>query len=172
MKLPAEPDASPSGEAYILHLYDLFKDFCSSSPAYSVSKPDFRTGKVYSSITFYTYSLACFNYYHKLFYVEGVKRIPDNIGELLTPVSLAYWAMDDGCKDHSGFIFCTNSYTLEEVLLLINVLKEKFDLNCICRKYYDNYMIYIRADSMNNFRGLVAPHFHSSMMYKLAVNTD
>jgi hypothetical protein len=33
-----------------------------------------------------------------LFYVDGVKEIPlkKNIGELLTPVGLAYWAMNDG----------------------------------------------------------------------------
>lgn len=35
-------------EAYILHLYDLFKDYCSLDPKYSQRKPDFRTGKIYS----------------------------------------------------------------------------------------------------------------------------
>jgi len=53
-------------------------------------KPDIRTGKIYSQVYFNTYSLSCFNYYRDLFYVDGVKRIPLNIGELLTPVSLAY----------------------------------------------------------------------------------
>jgi hypothetical protein len=48
--------------------------------------------KSYYSIGFRTYSLPCFNYYHSLFYVDGVKEIPlkKNIGELLTPVGLAY----------------------------------------------------------------------------------
>jgi hypothetical protein len=110
-------------ELYILHLYDLFKGYCNSEPKKSDRKPDSRTGKVYTRITFNTYSLPCFNYYHELFYVNGVKRIPLNIGELLTPVSLAYWAMEDGCKKNSGFKFCTHSYTFEEVQLLVNVLK-------------------------------------------------
>jgi hypothetical protein len=43
-----------------------------------------RNNKVYSFIRFTTYSLPCFNYYHELFYVNRVKRIPLNIGELLT----------------------------------------------------------------------------------------
>src|ERR1700674_423005 len=89
-------------EAYILHLYILFKDYCNLGPKYSQRKPDFRNGKIYSRITFYTYSLPCFNYYHKLFYVNGVKIIPLNIGELLTARSLAYWLMDDSCKHGSG----------------------------------------------------------------------
>lgn len=116
-------------EAYIFHLYDLFKDYCPSGPKYNARKPDFRTGKIYSRVYFLTYSLPCFNYYYDLFYVNGVKKIPLNIGELLTPVGLAYWAMDDGCIKSSGFIFCTDSYTLSEVELLIKVFKENFDLN-------------------------------------------
>src|SRR5690606_7159097 len=58
---------------------------------------------------------------------------------------LAYWAMDDGYKSNSGFVFSTNSFTLTEVQLLINTLKTRgpggyrdsggpspgnFDLNC------------------------------------------
>ena len=37
-------------EAYLLHLYELFKAFCSASPKVENSKPDKRTGKVYSAI--------------------------------------------------------------------------------------------------------------------------
>jgi hypothetical protein len=96
-------------EEYILYLYNLFKGYCSSAPKSSARKPDSRTGKVYSSITFNTYSLPCFNYYYELLYVNGVKRIPLNIGDLLTPVGLAYWAMDDGSAEKSGFLFHTNS---------------------------------------------------------------
>jgi hypothetical protein len=157
-------------EAYILHLYDLFKDYCGTGPKITDRLPDFRTGKVYTRITFQTYSLPCFNYYYDLFYVDKVKRIPNNIGNLLTPIGLAYWAMDDGYKIGSGFILSTNSYTLSEVELLIRVLKENFDLNCSYHtKTKDQYMIYIKSDSMDKFLSLVTPHFHSSMMYKLAV---
>lgn len=156
-------------EAYILHLYDLFKDYCSSAPKYNDRKLNFGADKVYTRIRFYTYALPCFNYYHSLFYVNGVKRIPFNIGELLTPVSLAYWAMDDGSIKGSGFILCTDSFTLSEVQLLIKILKENFDLNCNCHKNKDDYRIYIKADSMDKFRALVSPYFHESMMYKLAI---
>lgn len=39
-------------EAYIKHLYDLFKDYCGSPLNYNDRKPDFRTGKVYSRVRF------------------------------------------------------------------------------------------------------------------------
>jgi hypothetical protein len=156
-------------EDYLLHLYSLFGGYCQSEPKKSDRLPDKRTGKVYTRIQFITYSLPCFNYYHGLFYVDKVKTIPFNIGELITPIGLAYWAMDDGSKHDYGFILCTHSYSLSEVLLLIKVLKEKFDLNCTYPKNKkDQHRIYIKADSMDKFRSLVTPHFHSSMMYKLS----
>jgi len=47
--------------------------------------------KIYTAIKFQTLSLPCFNIYRNLFYdLNGIKIIPDNIEELLTPVSLAY----------------------------------------------------------------------------------
>jgi len=156
-------------EAYILHLYDLFKSYCGSGPKYS-SSPHVRNGNINHSISFNTYSFPCFNYYRELFYMGGVKRIPLNIGELLTPVGLAYWAMDDGCKLKNNFVLCTDSYTFSEVELLIKVLKDNFDLNCTYLiRNEDQYRIYIKVDSMGKFRSLVTQHFHSSMMYKLAV---
>lgn len=155
-------------EKYILHLYDLFKDLCPSPPKRYDRKPDSRTGKVYSRIVFSTYSLPCLNYYHELFYVDRVKRVPLNIGEFLTSASLAYWAMDDGYKLGSGFSFSTESYSLSEVELLIKVLKENFDLICTYHKHgKTQYRLYIKSGSMNKFRSLVTPYFHDSMMYKL-----
>ena len=160
-------------EAYILHLYDLFKGYCGSPLNFSARKPDSRTGKIYNRVSFNTYSLPCFNYYYELFYVEGVKTIPLNIGELLTPVSLAYWAMDDGNKKENGFHLNTDSYTLSEIELLIKVLKQNFDLNC---SYHEkgkySYRIYIKINSMDKFRSLVTPYFHESMMYKLMMSSN
>lgn len=43
--------------------------------------------------------------------------IPKNIDQLLTPISLAYWIMDDGyihSRDKT-ISLCTDSYTLSEV---------------------------------------------------------
>lgn len=129
-----------------------------------------RTNKVYTSIDFHTYSLPCFNYYYDLFYVNGVKIIPLNISELLTPAGLAYWAMDDGTKHSNGFDLSTHSFSLTEVKLLIKVLKENFDLNCTYhKKAKEQYSIYIKTDSMNKFRALVTPYFHESLLYKLKV---
>lgn len=153
---------------YAYHLFKLFSGYSNMDVPKHYEFFDKRTDKIYTSIVFNTFSLPCFNHCHELFYVKETKTIPHNIGELLTPIGLAYWAMDDGCKQSSGFNLCTDSYTLSEINLLIKVLKENFDLNCTYHnKGEDQYRIYIKLDSMDKFRALVTPHFHSSMMYKL-----
>ena len=154
---------------YIYHLFELFSSYSNMESPRHWDYLNKKTNKVYTSIHFYTYSLPCFNYYHELFYLDKVKRIPLNIGELLTPLGLAYWAMDDGVTLRPGFSLCTDSYTFSEVELLIKVLKNNFDLNCSIHKRENNqFRIYIKTESMNKFRSLVTPHFNESMMYKLS----
>ena len=64
---------------YLFHLYDLFKDFCPSSPSIKDRKPDPITGNVSTRVSFDTYSLPCFNEYYNIFYPNGKKVIPQNI---------------------------------------------------------------------------------------------
>jgi len=152
---------------YLFHLYEIFKDYCKTEPKIS-SKFDKRTNKTYSRVKFSTLTSPFFNYYHDLFYSNGKKIIPVNLGELLTARSLAYWAMDDGNRVGTGFRLNTQSFTEDENLFLIKILKEKFDLNCTINTHSKGlYRIYITTKSMPNFKDLVSPYFHESMMYKL-----
>jgi hypothetical protein len=55
------------------------------------------------------------------------------VSELMTPVSLAYWYMDDGhCanRGREGLYLNTQGFTEEEVFGLCNILRSKFDLDC------------------------------------------
>lgn len=87
--------------------------------------------------------------------------------ELLNPQVLAIWASDDGTKTGSGFRLNTQSFSKDENLLLIKILKKKFDLNCSLHKQRKHFVIYIKADSMPKFRELVMPYLQKSMLYKL-----
>jgi len=156
--------------SYLLHLYDLFKDYCKTEPK-SSSRFDKRVNKSYLRIKFSTLSSPVFNYYYDLFYLNETKIIPANLGELLTSRSLAYWAMDDGNRVGSGFRLNTQSFTKDENLFLIKVLKDNFDLDCTLQIHSKNlYRIYILSKSMSKFKVLISPYFHESMMYKLNDN--
>ena len=159
---------SSKNEEYILHLYSLFQEYCLTSPRKYKAK---LKGKTYESIVFDTLTYSVFNYYHELFYKDNKKVVPLSIGEHLTARSLAYWAMDDGGADRSGFILYTNSFTKDEVNLLINVLKSKFDLNCSIHTRNDKiikpHMIYIKGDSWYKFKSLIEPYVIPHFSYKL-----
>ena len=91
---------------------------------------------------------------------------------MLTPVALAHIIMGDGTAREHGLEICTNSYSLEDVVRLMNVLMIRYRFKCNLRlkKRQNNkieYMIYISQSSMPLLRTIVTPYFHSSMLYKL-----
>ncbi len=93
-----------------------------------------KKGNIYKTILFYTYSLPCFSEFCKPFYSGSLKIIPNNIGDLLTPLALSYLISDDGgfCPKSRRVTLATNCFTLEAVQLLVQALKDNFNL--ICKK--------------------------------------
>lgn len=112
---------------YLFHLYELFKGYCLSAPKISNRLAHKRTGEIYTRVNFHTRALPCFFELYNLFYHEGKKVVPSNIGDLFTPLSLAYWICDDGsyCKKSRRVTFNTQSFTIEEVNLLAKILNDK-----------------------------------------------
>jgi len=156
-------------ETYLSHLYDLFKSYCQSAPKISNRLPDKRTGKIYTRVTFTTCALPCFNELYDLFYPEGKKGIPGNIGDLLMPLGLVYWICDDGYWHGNGTILCTNSYTLEEVNILVKVLTEKFNLKCSIFKQNADFLIRISSESVPELQNLLSSHMPSMMKHKIGL---
>jgi hypothetical protein len=111
-----------------MFLYRLFEPFVGTAPRATQRKPDKRTGKTYDSLQFKTLAFPCFNHLRDLFYSQGVKIVPINIGELLDAVGLGFWIWDDGGKTTNGDLdIHTNSFTLEEVKRLVEVLHKNFN---------------------------------------------
>jgi len=156
---------------YISHLYELFESYCSTAPKISNRLPDKRTGKIYTRVKFHTFSLPCFNELYDLFYPDGKKVIPSNIGDLLTPLGLAYLICDDGSfsKETKFVVLCTDSYLESDVDSLISVLSNKFELDCRKSRSGNSFRIVIKNNSLDKLRNLCSQHLHSSMHYKLGL---
>lgn len=60
-----------------------------------------------------------------------------NSYDKLTAVSLAFFIMDDGSfnKIKGHLVICTDSFTKEDVLFLISILTNKFNLSCSLINY-------------------------------------
>ena len=159
---------SIKNKVYIEHLYSIFKDYCNSEPKIT-SSIDKRPNKkdLNISIKFWTQSLPCFNQFRELFYDElGTKYIPSNLDELITPRSLAYWAMDDGYKSGKGFYFCTESYTLEDNTKLSQILRNRFNLECGIHKHTNGHRLYVFSSSKDILLELIKPYLIAHFNYK------
>jgi hypothetical protein len=76
--------------------------------------------------------------------------------------------MGDGAKRNKGVVLCTDSFTLKEVILLINILIIKFDLKCTIHNDANKYRIFINKKSLNKILVHIKPHFTKNFLYKIS----
>ena len=109
-----------------------------------------------------------FEEFYNLYYPNGKKIIPINLKDLLTPCGISYWFMDDGTYNKSYYAFSTASFSVEEHNILLDILSNKFDIDCNMQgsKYLSLY-IPARNNSNLKFRALIEPYIVPSMKYKL-----
>ena len=159
---------------YFKHVLNLFKPYLSET--FKLKEKTFkdnRTNNTYKSVNFATLSLPCFNQYKSLFYKNNKKIVPINIQELLTPIGLAYWIMDDGSIQNKGLHLNTYAFNSEDVLKLKSTLENMFgnnSLKCSIHKHKKGDRIYIFGESMDIFRNNISVHMHEDMLYKLNSN--
>jgi hypothetical protein len=104
---------------------------------------------------------------HNLFYPNGIKSIPAGVimYHLVSPIALAHWLCGDGTWHGCGVIICTDSFTVPEVVHLMNVLMVRYHLVCSLRMHNGSPRIYIQAESMPLLRSIVVPYMPASMLY-------
>jgi LAGLIDADG DNA endonuclease family len=138
---------------------------------------DKRTGKIYTSYKFSTFSLpilATF-YFEWSSIVNGcaIKHLPVNIYELLTPVAIAFWISSDGSysKRDGIVVISTDNFTLAEVQLLQSILLQKFNIHSTYGTHgkVGQYRIRIRKSSIPLLQSLVAPHMPPMMAYRVGL---
>lgn len=74
--------------------------------------------------------MPCLTELRSVFYLNGVKILPFDIYNMLTPVALAHMIMGDGSSQRHGLTICTDSLTLKDIVRLINVLIIRYRLVC------------------------------------------
>jgi len=151
---------------YVWFVFNVLSHYCERYP-YTYS--NIRGGKIHPSITITTRALPCFTLLYNIFYIDNKKVIPSNIYNILTPVALAHLIMGDGTYRGGGIRLCTDSYSLQDVVRLINVLIIRYRLNPTVHTDRGRYRIYIPKNSMLILIPVVKPHMVPSMLYKLGI---
>ena len=121
---------SGANSKYFWFVFLSLSHYCSSYPMVKIS---IRLEKEIIGLQFWTRAMPCLTELRELFYPNGVKIVPYNIFELLTPIALAYMIMGDGSVQRHGLIICTNNYSIEDVVRLMNVLIIQYKLECKIR---------------------------------------
>lgn len=139
-------------------LYEGKSGYCDNKVYNSYIKSDFLISKHFNDIMF-----------------KGrTKIITKEFCNLLTPVSLAFWYMDDGTlrnKESKPQIKLSScAYSYDENVLLVDCLNKRFGIDCHLIKDKQYYSIYITVQGTERFLQLVAPYIHPSMRYKLPYN--
>ena len=163
---------------YLFSLYEFFKNrgYCSNNKPREYIRKIKNINKKYYGYEFNTFTFRSFMWIYELFYKKGKKIVTLNIENYITPLTLAIWISDDGCfcpstSGRGGLRISCNSFRLEEVEYLTNILKTKFDLDCTIQTIYlkDKYSIYIKKNSITRLENLILPYLHISMHYKLGL---
>lgn len=157
--------------SYVKHVFELFDQWVISDPHEKVRTSP--KGNLVTNWGFKTISHEAFNKLADLFIKDSKKIVPLNlITEQLTPMSLAYWFMDDGGKldynpnsKNKSIVLNTQSFTNKEVNMMSKELNDKFDLDCEIRSNKGRKIIVIK--DYNTFTLLTDKYIISDMRYKL-----
>jgi hypothetical protein len=114
-----------------------------------------------------SYYLTQLKWIYEMLYPKGVKTIPSNLKEYLTPLSLATWYLDNTEKLYisSNQGFDLNS---ENVYYISKILKDKYNINTSYKlESKGKIAFYVDNESLNNFSEIVKPYISSSLQHKL-----
>lgn len=149
---------------YIWHIYTILNHYCSRGP-YKIKTT--LKGKPFYGIELSTRALPVFSILKRLFYTGRIKTLPYNIYDLIDYSTLAHIIMGDGSFTGGGIILNLQSFTVKELVTLINIFKIKFNLDCVLHKSRNHYVIYINVKSIKLLYPHIKEYIIPSMRYKI-----
>jgi LAGLIDADG DNA endonuclease family. len=97
---------------YLWFVFTLLSPYCAGLPYLDSSV---IKGVRHYRAMFTTRTYTVMNELYDMFYVEGIKVVPQEIYHLLSPVALAHWISCDGAGiKQGGVLLCTDGFTVSE----------------------------------------------------------
>jgi len=143
---------------YITHLHQEYKEYVVSPPFYNLKRNTYSFQTIFH-LDFKVQADIFLNIYNKK--IIGEYFMKNDI----SPVSLAYWFMDDGGllsynKDYvrKGLVFNTQGFTLQEVETLSQNLNKTYNLDTWVKENKKKPIIAVSGKNYNRIRYLIYPH--------------
>ena len=114
---------------------------------------------------FVTRSLPVFTNYHRWFYPQGRKRIPEGLE--LEPLLLAVWFMDDGSQIRGAFYLNTQQFLKHEQEFLRDILLRQLQITSALNRDKEYFRLRMTIESTKRMKRLIEPHILSCFRYKV-----
>uniref|UniRef100_UPI0021141F42 hypothetical protein n=1 Tax=Aspergillus sclerotioniger TaxID=319627 RepID=UPI0021141F42 len=174
-------EQSVKNSAYIHHLNITLHNlgYCSTvTPKLVVKSESINSKRLDVTSTRYNYRLTTHSFtsllwiYNSFYYeINGtiIKKVPDWIGEFITPIGLAHWILQDGSRQkNQGINLATNSFSHKDCVYLSKILNEKYGLKTSVVKagHVGQWKISIWKQSMTDLVSIIKPYIVDEMKYK------
>lgn len=123
-----------------------------------------KTNREYFTCKFWLKTNPVYNYYHKAFYYDGVKRVTSEILNKLKPLGIAIWFMDDGNFNNGNYEICTNAFDSESLLNIKAYFSKEHQLSA---KITKRNTICFNVEDSKKLKKLIESYFIDEMKYKL-----
>jgi hypothetical protein len=102
--------------------------------------------------------------YYRLFYEEGRKRVPE---VELSPLALAVWFMDDGCRSRNAVYLNTQQFDVAGQQMLLSMLEWQWGINGPLNRDKCYHRIRVSVDGTRRLSRLIEPYLLPELRYKL-----
>ena len=154
---------------YVFWKYEVFREWVTTPPKISFRYDENRI-PYEKSWWFRTIRHPKLTLFHELFYKSGIKIVPKNIKDLLDPLALAIWIMDDGSLNRNKIDISTYSFRLDEIKLLQKALLKRFALKSNFYKDRDKgFRMYFSKKETQKLIPLISPYIIPNLAYKILV---
>jgi hypothetical protein len=152
---------------YFWNVFIQLSTLCSGYPWLT---KNIKRGKLFFAVEFNTRQLKCLNEIYTLFYSESkIKIIKPELYDYVDYIAIAHWIMGDGAKRNKGITLCTDGFTFKEGVILMNILKIKYNINSTMHIEKHKPRIYINEKELLIILPYIKPHFTKSFLYKLSL---
>ena len=112
---------------------------------------------------FTTLSLPQLTPIYRAFYRDNRKVVPELE---LTPLALATWFMDDGCKSHRAIYLNTQQFDLDSQLRLLTLLLKQWQIRANLNRDKHYYRIRVAVESVSRFKQVAGRHVRDEFKYE------
>ncbi len=152
---------------YVFWKYRNLKNLVLKGPRFTKVWHDPKRNKNHYSWYFHTRSNEALGNLHRLFYNKGAKILPKKLLNVLEPLGLAVWYMDDGSNNGGNITLNTHCFSRKEQEFLQDLLLNKFGIITTVVKDRSKLKLAVGSDQYQKFIDIVKPFVIKSMNYKI-----